>query len=161
MELHDFQFFTLETLIIQSVILFIVLWVLNKFLFKPYLAYIDEWNKEQQKLKDDYENIDSLLKKAEADKEDILKNAKIKADEIIKDAENIAKQKKSSILESAETEAKSILEAWNIALEKEKLSMLNWVKSNLIDIVLKFNKTLFSSNELNKDFVEKQIALIK
>jgi len=161
MELHDFQFFTLETLIIQSIILFIVLWVLNKFLFKPYLAYIDKWNKEQQKLKNDYENIDSLLKKAEADKEDILKNAKIKADEIIKDAENIAKQKKSSILESAETEAKFILEAWNIALEKEKLSMLNWVKSNLIDIVLKFNKKIFSSSDLNKDFVEKQIALIK
>jgi len=161
MELHDFQFFTLETLIIQSVILFIVLWVLNKFLFKPYLAYIDKWNKEQQKLKNDYKNIDKLFKQAEEEKEELLRVAKQKAEQIIKDAENIAKQKKSSILESAETEAKSILEAWNIALEKEKLSMLNWVKSSLVDLILKFNKTLFSSNELNKDFVEKQIALIK
>jgi F0F1-type ATP synthase membrane subunit b/b' len=42
-KIMDLKFFTVETLVIQTIILFIVLWVLNKYLFKPYLQYLDEF----------------------------------------------------------------------------------------------------------------------
>jgi len=139
----DLKFITVETFVIQFVILLIVLWVLNKFLFKPYLAYLDTWEDKQKKLEEDYNNIDKLIAKASEQKEDILSDARNKADSIVKDAEELAKSKKSTILEKADREAKAIIESGKNEIEKEKLSMLNGVKSKLTGLILKFNKKLF------------------
>jgi len=68
----DLKFITVETFVLQFVILLIVLWVLNKFLFKPYLAYLDTWEDKQKKLEDDYNNIDKLIANANEQKEKIL-----------------------------------------------------------------------------------------
>jgi len=161
MEAHNYEFFTLETLIIQAFILVVIFWVLNKFLFKPYLTYLDKWEDNQKKLEEDYNNIDKLIVNANKQKEDILDEARDRADAIIVDAESLAKMKKESILEKADNEAKSIIESWKNEIEKEKLSMLNGVKSKLTGLVLKFNKKLFWEEKLNKDFVEKELASIK
>ena len=157
----DLKFITVETFVIQFVILLIVLWVLNKFLFKPYLAYLDTWEDKQKKLEQDYNNIDKLIANANGQKEDILVEARNKADSIVKDAEELAKSKKSTILEKADIEAKAIIESGKNEIEKEKLSMLNGVKSKLTGLILKFNKKLFWEEKLNKDFVEKELASIK
>ncbi len=157
----DLKFITVETFIIQFIILLIILWVLNRYLFKPYLAYLDKWEDRQKKLEENYKNIDKLIKEAEEKKEAILSEARQKSDAILSDAEEMAKQKKNSIIEKAEQEAKTIVEAGKNEIEKEKLSMLNWVKSKLTGLVLKFNKKLFWEEKLNKDFVEKQLAQIK
>lgn len=157
----DLKFITVETFIIQFIILLIILWVLNRYLFKPYLAYLDKWEDRQKKLEENYKNIDKLIKEAEEKKEAILSEARQKSDAILSDAEEMAKQKKNSIIEKAEQEAKTIVESGKNEIEKEKLSMLNWVKSKLTGLVLKFNKKLFWEEKLNKDFVEKQLAQIK
>ena len=157
----DLKFITVETFMLQFVILLIVLWVLNKFLFKPYLAYLDTWEDKQKKLEDDYNNIDKLIANANVQKEEILWEARNKANSMIKDAEDLAKTKKISILEKADLEAKSIVESGKNEIEKEKLSMLNWVKSQLTTLILKFNKKLFGEEKLNKDFVEKELSNIK
>lgn len=161
MEVTDLKFVTLETFVIQFIILLIVLWILNKFLFKPYLSYLDSWEDKQKKLEEDYNNIDKLIEKANKDKDDILDDARSQAQAIISDAEGLAKQKKASIIEKAESEAKSIIESWKNEVEKEKLSMLNGVKTKLTDLVLKFNKKLFGEEKLNKAFVEKELSSIK
>ena len=157
----DLKFITVETFVIQFVILLIVLWVLNKFLFKPYLAYLDTWEDKQKKLEQDYNNIDKLIANANEQKEDILWEARNKADSMIKDAEELAKSKRSTILEKADNEAKAIIESGKNEIEKEKLSMLNGVKSKLTGLILQFNKKLFWEEKLNKDFVEKELASIK
>jgi F-type H+-transporting ATPase subunit b len=107
----DLKFVTVETFVIQFIILLFVLWVLNKFLFKPYLAYLDKWEDNQKKLEEDYKNIDKLVKEAEDKKEAILAEARSKSENIISEAEDLAKQKRESIIEKAENEAKSIVES--------------------------------------------------
>jgi F-type H+-transporting ATPase subunit b len=139
----DLKFITVETFVIQFIILLIVLWVLNKFLFKPYLAYLDKWEDNQKKLEEDYNNIDNLISEANKKKENILEDARKQADVLITDAESLAKIKKESMLTKAELEAKAIIESGKNEIEKEKLSMLNGVKSKLTSLVLKFNKKLF------------------
>jgi len=157
----DLKFITVETFVIQFIILLIVLWVLNKFLFKPYLAYLDKWEDNQKKLEEDYNNIDNLISEANKKKENILEDARKQADVLITDAESLAKIKKESMLTKAELEAKAIIESGKNEVEKEKLSMLNGVKSKLTSLVLKFNKKLFWEEKLNKVFVEKELANIK
>ena len=151
----------MDTFIIQFVILLLVLWVLKKFIFVPYLAYLDEWEDKQKKLEEDYKNIDALVSWAQEEKDMLLADARKKSDEIISEAETIAKNKKNSIIEKAEEEATDIVESWRKEVEKEKLSMLSDVKSNIVDLVVKFNKKLFGSEKISSEFVEKEIELMK
>ena len=154
-------FVSMDTFIIQFIILLLVIWVLRKFIFIPYLKYLDKWEDKQKKLEEDYKNIDGLIAKAESEKESILKKARKKSDSIISEAEKIAKNKRNSLLEKAEKEAKWIINSGMAEIEKEKLSMLADVKSNIVDLVLRFNKKLFGSEKVSSEFVEKEIELMK
>jgi F0F1-type ATP synthase membrane subunit b/b' len=80
---------------------------------------------------------------------------------MISEAEKIAKNKRNTLLEKAENEAKWIINSGRAEIEKEKLSMLWEVKSNIVDLVLRFNKKLFWSEKVSSEFVEKEIELMK
>jgi len=154
-------FVSVDTFIIQFIILLLIIWVLRKFIFIPYLKYLDKWEDKQKKLEEDYKNIDALIADANNEKESILKKARKQSDEMISEAEKIAKNKRNSLLEKAEEEAKWIVNSGRAEIEKEKLSMLSDVKSNIVDLVLRFNKKLFWSEKVSSEFVEKEIELMK
>lgn len=160
MELHDFQFFTLETLVIQLIILSTILWVLNKFIFKPYLKYLDEETNKRKKLENDYNNIEKLNREAEEKKQNILTEARKEGEEIRKNSGDLAKKEAQTIREKAEDEAKSIKTSALAEIGKEKESMLSDVKSKSIDLILKFNAKLFDKQKVNKDFIEKELSSI-
>jgi len=73
-------FVSLDTFIIQFIILLLILWVLKKFIFVPYLEYLDEWEEKQKKLEEDYKHIDDLVNKAKEKKKSILDEARKKAE---------------------------------------------------------------------------------
>lgn len=159
--LHDFQFFTLETLVIQTIILVLILWVLNRFVFKPYLVYLDKEAEKRKKLETDYNNIEKLNKEALEAKEALLAEARTDASTIRKDATEIAKKEAQVIKDSAILEAASIKNSALSEIAKEKETMLNDVKAKSIDLILKFNAKLFSREKVNKDFIETELASIK
>lgn len=159
-ELHDFKFFTLETLVIQTIILLLILWVLNVFIFKPYLKYLDEESEKRKKLENDYNNIEKLNKEALESKDVILSSARLEAEEIRKNSSDLAKREAQTIKDKAEDEAKSIKISALAEVQKEKERMLNDVRSKSIDLILKFNAKLFSKEQVNKDFVEKELSSI-
>lgn len=157
----DLKFVTVETFVIQFIILLIVIWVLNKFLFKPYLSYLDEWDLKQKKLEKDFKNIDSIIQEANEKKENILKEARLKWDEIISEAENIWKQKRENIIFRAENDSKDLLESARSEIEKERTFMLGSIRQNVINLVLKLNSKLFKQENVTKDFIEKNLDSIK
>lgn len=157
----DLKFVTIETFIIQFLLLVAVLFVLNKFVFKPYLAYLDEWEAKQKKLEEDYKNIDKLVGDAEKKKEEILKKARAKGDTIVSDLESLGKNKRDDIISKAENEAKTLLESSKMEIEKDKLSMMNSIKSSVIDLVLKMNGKLFGDEKHTRDYLEKEIQSLK
>lgn len=161
MELHDFTFFTLETLVIQAVMLWIIIWVLNKFIFRPYVAYLDKESEKREKLEKDYKNIDGLISDAENKKEKLLKEARKSSASILSDAESLGNKKRISIIEKAEKEAKTVIAASLWEIEKERLTMLNGVKTKLIDLILKFNSKLFWEEKISKEYLEKELSSIK
>jgi len=89
MQLHDFTFFTLETLVIQALMLGIIIWVLNKFIFTPYIAFLDKESEKREKLEKDYKNIDKLISDAEEKKKGLLKEARESSATILSDAESL------------------------------------------------------------------------
>ncbi len=156
----DLKFVDPNTFIIQFVLLLIIIWVLNKFIFKPYLAYLDEWEDKHKKLEDDYNNIDGLIKKAEEEKEEILLKAKERWKELVLEAEWVARQKKENLILEAEREASNIIETSKTDIEREKLDMLNSIKSKVVDLALKLNSKLFEKEKVSRDYLEKNIDSI-
>lgn len=154
-------FINVETFVLQFIILVIVLYVLNKYIFKPYLAYLDEESIRQEKLLQDYNNIDSLLREAEEKKESILEEARNSAKSIIEEAEGLAKKKWNDIIEKSEIDAKNLIKSAESQIEKDRLSMMGQIKSSVVDLIIKFNTKLFWDAKVSKDFVEKELELIK
>ena len=157
MELTNLKFVTVETFIIQFIILLIVLWVLNKFVFKPYLAYLDEWESKQKKVQDDYNNADAILDEKRKQGEELLEKARSKGNAVIEEAESLAHSKKEKILSDAQMQAQETLTIAQGQIDKERQSMLSQVKSNMIDVTLKLNQKLFKDSHASKDFIEKHI----
>ncbi len=157
----DLKFVDPQTFVIQFIILILVIWVLNKFIFKPYLSYLDELDTKQKKLEWDYKNIDKLVKDAEEKKEDILKEARLKWDQIINEAESIWKKKREDIIFRGENDAKDLFESARSEIEKERLFMLNSIRTNVVNLVIKLNSKLFKQENITKDFIEKELDTIK
>ena len=150
-------FIHFDALVLQTIILFVILWVLNKFLFQPYLKYLEDYEKKQSKIENDYRNIDKLVADAEVEKESILEQARRTGDEIISEAENIASKKKTVIMEKADKEAFDLLESSRVDIEKERQSMLWQAKWKMLDLVVKLNGKLFDNEKVSKDFLEKSL----
>jgi F-type H+-transporting ATPase subunit b len=161
MELHDFQFFTLETIVIQTIILVLILWVLNVFIFKPYLSYLDKEAEKRKKLENDYNNIEKINKEAIDARDSLLATARLEAEEIKKNSSDIAKKEAANIKQKAQDEAGSIKTSALAEIQKEKETMLNDIKSKSIDLILKFNAKLFDKEAISRDFCEKEISSIK
>ena len=149
-------------LIIAQIINFSVLFFIFKyFLWDKIVKAIEERKLKLAKIAKIDSKIKEKLEESKKEAKKILKNAREESEEIIWEAEKIAKNKRASILEKAEQEAKWIIESGVVEVEKEKLSMLADVKSNIIDLVLRFNKKLFWSEKISSEFVEKEIELMK
>lgn len=138
-----------------------MLYVLNRFVWQPYLKYLDEWEEKQKKLEEDYKNIDKLVSDAEKKKEEILKKARTKGDTIVSDLESLGKSKREEIIAKAEQDAKSLVDSSKMEIEKERLSMMNSLKSGVIDLILKMNSKLFGDEKHTRDYLEKEIQSLK
>ena len=123
--LINLQFVTVETFVMQFVILLVVLWVLNKFVFKPYLAYLDEWEEKQEKVKADYNNAESILAEKQAQGDEMLEKARAKGNAVIEEAEALANSKKEKIISEAEAQAQDSITVAQKQIENERSSMLS------------------------------------
>jgi len=155
--LTNLYFVTVETFVIQFIVLLVVLYVLNRFIFQPYLTYLDEWEVKQKKVEDDYRSIDALVAEKNTEAEKLLADARAKGNAIIEDAEARAKKKEAKILFEAEAASEALLESSKKQAEQEKKSMLTEVKSNILDLTLRLNEKLFKNEKVSKDFIEKNI----
>lgn len=161
MSIHNFQFFTLETIIVQTLLLAMILWVLYKFVFKPYLKYLDEESEKRQKLEQDYIKIEHLNNEAQSKREELLSEARAEAKRLQDDALHIARQEAQQIVEKAENDAVNIKNQALGDITKERESLASEVKKWAIDLILKFNAKLFGDAKIAKDFVETEISSIK
>ena len=155
--LMNLEFVTVETFIIQFIILVIVLWVLNKFIFRPYLAYLDEWEAKQAKVQEDYNNAEAILAEKQSQGDEMLEKARTKGNTLIEEAESLANSKRDTIIANAEKAAAETSKLAEGQIEKERQSMLSSVKGQVMDMTLKLNEKLFKDAKVSKDFVEKHI----
>lgn len=148
-------------LIIAAMINFGVLFFIFKhFLWKKLAEAIEE-RKKHLKASSEAEDIaEKKLEAAEKEVEEILDKARSKAGEIEKSAEELSKNNTAKSVKQAEKEAEYIIASAKEETEKQKLDMVNSMRSRILDLSLKLNSKIFTKEVANKNFLEKELDLL-
>lgn len=114
----------LSTILIQIVNFGILVFVLNKFMYKPVIKAIKAKKAELDEIETGKAKLSANEGKIEVEREKIVKAAQNEKRELLQNAKSEAEANKKVVLEKAKKEAKVILEKARkeVAAEKEKLA---------------------------------------
>ncbi len=151
------EFFKLWSFIIQFINICIIIYLLNRFLFKPYLQYLDQEDKKRRDLEASYEELEVIKESAKNEAKTIIEEAKNEAKFIKKQWRELTKQESEVIIKDAKIEAIKIKTKWLEDVENERNILYNEIKEKILNTALKLNEKLFSDNKSNIDFIKKAI----
>jgi F-type H+-transporting ATPase subunit b len=129
---------------------FILFLIVSKFLFKPVKKFIDERQKELEKIYSDAEQTTIEANKLKDEYTQHMNNTKEEANEIIKSAYKKAQLRSEEILKEAQQKANAITEKANKDIEIEKKRAMNEIKNDISDIAI-----MIASKVVEKDIDDK------
>lgn len=144
----------------QIINFWILFFIFKHFLWEKIVDAIEEHRKKISDSNDAELKAKVKLEEAKKEAESILKASREKASMIEKNADELSKKRSSDIISKAEEEAKYIKERTLEDLEREKLFMVNSMKSKIIDLSLRLTWKIFSKESANKDFLEKELEIL-
>lgn len=151
----------LGIVIAQMINFGILFFIFKHFLGEKIVKAIEERRAHLQQFEDAEKQVKEKVAQAQKEADDLVKQARDKASEIENNAEEIAKTNSAKAKEQATMEAESILTNARADIEKERLSMMNTMKSKVVDLSLKLNEKMFNKESANKDFMEKELEALK
>lgn len=119
----------------QVVNFLILLFILNKLLYKPILKILNDRQSKIEKSLKQAEQIEKTLLKTEEDKEKILAKATDEAKHIIDEATKSANQIIAQSHQKAAADVEDILQKGQETLKLERIKIENEIKANLSQIV--------------------------
>lgn len=123
-------------LLAQIVNFLILVFILNKIMFKPLLKVLDERRQKIAQSLKDAEQISQELIQAEKKGKDLIKEASSRADQIVNEAKETATQIRAEAQTAAKNEADKIFQKTQEALVLEKEKMRAGVRSELMEVVV-------------------------
>lgn len=144
-----------SSLVVQAVNIAIVITVLSKFVFKPYLAHIDAEMETRKSLEEKTRSSDELLKAAKLEADKIIDEAKSKAQETREEARALAKQEASLVLFEANKEADAVRSKGLADVENERTALESGMKTRILEIAIKLNSKLFNDAKTHEALLEK------
>lgn len=151
----------LGIILAQMINFWILFFIFKHFLGEKIVKAIEERRAYIQKFDDADKQVKQTLAAADKQAGELVDEARTKAHKIEADAEELAKANTQKEKQKAAMEAESILGNARADIEKERLSMLNEMKSKIVDLSLKLNEKMFSKESANKDFMEKELEALK
>lgn len=125
-----------KEIIFASINFLILVGILTKFLYKPYLAILDE---RQRSIKDSFDHATDTNRLADRKLDDYNKriaNVEAESREIIKNARIRAEAQASTIIEDANMEAQRIKEKAEKDIEREREKALFEMKAHVATLAL-------------------------
>lgn len=149
MDLINFQ-----TLIFQTINLAIIIVVLWKFFFKPYLAHLDLEAQKRAKLEQDILASAHIVDSANAEAEKIRDEARIDAKNIANEITENARKEADVLRADAARDAEVARKKGFADVEHERKILAETMKQKVLDVAIKMNAKLFGKNEANEQFLK-------
>ncbi|EKE26242.1 MAG: hypothetical protein ACD_4C00357G0001 [uncultured bacterium (gcode 4)] len=151
------SFINLWSFIIQFINIVIIIFILNKFLFKPYLKYLHAEELKRKELEEAHTKLHDIKDEAKKEAKQIVDDAKKESQFIKAQWEMLAKEETIWIINEAKEEAEKIKSKALLDIENERKSMNAWMKEKILEVALKLNSKIFSKNDANIDFIKKTL----
>lgn len=148
------QLIDVPSLIIQSVNLAIIVFVLWKFFFKPYLAYLDAEALKRTKLEADVAASAHIVDNANAEAQQILDASRIDARAMANDIVENARKDADALRAEAALDAEAARKKGFADVEYERKALKEEMKEKVLSLALKMNEKLFGKNESNEQFLK-------
>ncbi len=149
-------------LLIASVINFVILlFILNKVLYKPLLAVLDQRKKTIAESLENAQTIEQKLHQTEAEHKKVLHEAREQAAQILAKAEESAKNARAKIMADAQTQAQNLLEKTEQQLQQQAHAMRQEINAHTAEIVVAATRTILEKNTppaVNKEMAEKTLS---
>lgn len=142
-------------MLIQIVNLAIVLFVLKKFLFTPYLALVEKTEKDQAEINTMHETVEKMRKDAEKEATALISDAHKKAFEMRENAAKNAQKNADEIVAQAEEQARIIRERAEGEIVALEQTFAKRMKDGVMTAAVELNKKLLGqSNTARRDFMK-------
>ena len=153
--------FDLSSFIIQAINFIVVAFVLRKFFFVPYMAYLDEEAKKRRTLEAELAKSVNILTDAHNQAANIVDQSKVDAKLIASEIAENARKESVELIKRAHADADAARSKGfdDIALERKMI--VEELRSKVIDVALKMNEKLFAKNESNVEFLKAQAKTIE
>lgn len=149
-----------KILIAQFVNFAILIWVLQRFAYKPIIKFLETRTKKiESGLKNTELAKKKILEIGEKEKE-IIKKAKQEARKIIDSSEEIARKNQDEIMRKAEENVKMLSELAEKKIEQEKAKIISEAKSEIADMVVLATEKIIGeklNSEKDKDLINQII----
>lgn len=151
----------IPSLIIQSVNLAIIIFVLRRFLFIPYMQYLDQEAAARKLLIEQTKEGEAILTQARDQAEQIVDRSRLDAKMVASEITEQARREAMDIRSHAEKDAENTRSKGfsEIALERKKL--YEEMKSRVMEVALALNKKLFGDSSSHREFLEKNAQEVK
>lgn len=148
--------FDLSSFIIQAINFIVVAFVLRKFFFVPYMAYLDAEAIKRRTLEVELAKSANILMDAHNQAANIVDQSKVDAKLIASEIAENARKESVELIKKAHADADAARSKGfdDIALERKMI--VEELRSKVIDVALKMNEKLFAKNESNVEFLKAQ-----
>lgn len=142
-------------MLIQIVNLAIVLFVLKKALFDPYLKLVEKTESEQKEIAAVHETVERIRKEAEKEATALVSDAHKKAFEMREHAAKNAQKNADDIVAQAEEQARIIRERAEGEIHALEQTFAKRMKDGVMTAAVELNKKLLGqSNTARRDFMK-------
>lgn len=141
-------------LAVQTVNLAVIGFVLHKFAFKPYLAYLDEEEAKRAEIERSHRLVADAESDARKKAEGIIEEAKREGKTIREESKTLAKQEASLIIFEANKEAEAIKSKAGTDIENERRALEESLRAKVVSVALKINEKVFGKSESNAELVK-------
>ena len=148
------SFINIWSFLIQFVNIVIIIFILNKFLFKPYLKYLTTEEKKRKELEEAHVKLSEIKADALKEAKDIVDDAKKESHFIKDEAAEIAKEEALEIVNWAKDEADKIKVKAHLDIDNERKALYSDLKDKVLEVALRINEKLFSKSDVNADFIK-------
>lgn len=139
-----------KLLIIQVFNFLILLLILKKWIYKPFLKFLDDRAAKIHESLKASETMRNELKDFEAKKETELLSLKEKSQTILENVRREALEEKKKTIEMTTNEAKSIMEAARSQIETDRKKSLKDIQKEVSILALEISKKIFSELDVEK-----------
>lgn len=139
-----------KLLVIQVVNFLILLMILKKWIYKPFLKFLDDRAAKIHESLKASEKMRKDLKDFEAKKDAEMETLKEKSQAILENVRREALEEKKNILEETTDEAKLIVEAARTQIETDRKKALKDVQKEVSTLALEISKKIFSELDEEK-----------